>query len=82
MIKAETLIEKLNKHVSDYAEGKTQDFEEVFKDCKTAADMIRVLRSSKHTQKRRANRLSKKNRKQRKKIEDMTAELERIKERF
>ena len=82
MIKAETLIEKLNKHVSDYAEGKTQDFEEVFKDCKMAADMIGVLRSSKHTQKRRANRLSKKNRKQRKKIEDMMVELERIKEDF
>ena len=82
MIKAETLIEKLNKHVSDYAEGKTQDFEEVFKDCKLAADMIGVLKSSKHTQKRRRQRLSKKCREKNQKIETLTEELERIKEDF
>lgn len=80
--KAETLIEKLNKHASDYAEGKTQDFTEVFKDCKLAADMIGVLRSSKHTQKRRAHRLSKKNREQRKRIESLTAKIEQIKQEF
>lgn len=80
--KAEELIEKLNKHASDYAEGKTQDFNEVFKDCKLAADMIGVLKSSKHTQKRRRQRLSKKNREKSKKIESLTAELEQLKEDF
>lgn len=80
--KAEELIEKLNKHASDYAEGKAQDFNEVFKDCKLAADMIGVLKSSKHTQKRRRQRLSKKNREKSKKIESLTAELEQLKEDF
>ena len=80
--KAEELIEKLYQHANDYAEGKTQDFAEVFKDCKYAADMIGVLKSSKHTQKRRRQRLSKKNREKNKKIESLTAELERIKEDF
>ena len=77
--KAEELIEKLNKHASDYAEGKTQNFEEVFKDCKLAADMIKTLKTSKHTQKRRRQRLSKKNREKNAKIERLSAELERIK---
>lgn len=80
--KAEELIEKLYQHANDYAEGKTQDFSEVCKDCKYAADMIGVLKSSKHTQKRRRQRLSKKNREKNKKIESLTAELERIKEDF
>ena len=77
--KAEELIEKLNQHANDWAEGKTQDFAEVCKDCKIAADMISVLRSSKHTQKRRRQRLSKKNREKSKKIENLTAELEQFK---
>ena len=80
--KAEELIEKLYQYSNDYAEGKTQDFTKVFKDCKLAADMIGVLRSSKHTQKRRAHRLSKKNREQRKKIESLMAEIEHIKQEF
>jgi hypothetical protein len=75
MIKAEDMIEKLYKHATDYAEGKAQDFEEVFRDCKLAADMIKVLKTSKHTQKRRRQRLSKKCREKDKKIESLTAEL-------
>ena len=82
VIKAETLIEKLNKHVSDYAEGKAQGFEEVFRDLKLATDMIGVLKSSKHTQKRRRQRLSKKNREKNQKIASLTAELEQLKEDF
>lgn len=75
MIKAEDMIEKLYKHATDYAEGKAQDFEEVFRDCKLAADMIKVLKTSKHTQKRRRQRLSKKCREKNKKIESLQAEL-------
>ena len=80
--KAEELIEKLYQHANDYAEGKTQNFEEVFKDCKLAADMIGVLKSSKHTQKRRRQRLSKKNREKSKKIENMQTEINELKEKF
>ena len=79
--KAEELIEKLNKHVSDYAEGKTQNFEEVFKDCKYAADMIKTLKTSKHTQKRRRQRLSKKCREKNQKIENLKEEVEQLKEK-
>ncbi|MBR5317939.1 MAG: hypothetical protein IKU39_08610 [Lachnospiraceae bacterium] len=78
--KAEDVIEKLYKHANDYAEGKTQDFEEVCADCKIAADMIKTLKTSKHTQKRRRQRLSKKNREKNKKIADLTEELNHIKE--
>lgn len=79
MIKAEDLIDKLYKHANDYAEGKTQDFGEVFADCCLAADMIKVLKTSKHTQKRRRQRLSKKCREKNKKIESLTAELNYVK---
>ena len=75
MIKAEDMIEKLYKHATDYAEGKAQDFEEVFRDCKLAADMIKVLKTSKHTQNRRRQRLSKKCREKNQKIESLQAEL-------
>ena len=75
MIKAEDLIDKLNKHVNDYAAGNTQDFEEVFRDCKLAADVIKALKTSKATQKRRRQRLSKKCREKNKKIESLQAEL-------
>ncbi len=78
--KAEDIIERLYKHANDYAEGKAQNFDEVFKDCKIAADMIKTLKTSKHTQKRRRQRLSKKNREKNKKIEDLTTELNHIKE--
>ena len=75
MIKAEDMIEKLYKHANDYAEGKAQDFDEVFRDCKLAADMIKVLKTSKHTQKRRRQRLSQKCREKNKKIASLQAEL-------
>lgn len=75
MIKAEDMIEKLYKHAVDYAEGKAQDFDEVFRDCKLAADMIKSLKTSKHTQKRRRQRLSKKCKEKNKKIESLQAEL-------
>lgn len=78
--KAEELIEKLSKHADDYANGNAQDFAEVCMDCKIAADMIRTLKTSKHTQKRRRQRLSKKNREKNKKIGELTAELNHIKE--
>ena len=78
--KAEELIEKLYKHASDYENGKTQDFAKVCADCKIAADMIKRLKISKHTQKRRRQRLSKKCREKNQKIEKLTAELNHIKE--
>ena len=77
--KAEELMETLYKHADDYENGRTQDFEKVCADCKIAADMIKTLKISKHTQKRRRQRLSKKNREKSKKIEDLTEELNRIK---
>lgn len=80
MIKAEELIKKLYKHANDYAEGKSQDFAEVFEDCKLAADMIGVLKSSKHTQKRRRQRLSKKNREKNQKVENLSAAIEKLRQ--
>ena len=75
----EELIEKLNKHASDWREGKTQDFEEVCIDCENAANMLSILKASKHTQKRRRQRLSKKNREKKQKIEALTVELAHLK---
>lgn len=77
-VKAEELIERLYQHEDDWAEGRTQNFSEVCMDCKLAADMISTLKASKHTQKRRRQRLSKKNREKNKKIESLTAELEQF----
>lgn len=79
MIKAETLIERLYQHENDFKEGNPQNLAEICNDCKLAADMIAVLKSSKHTQKRRRQRLSKKNREKSKKIEVLSAEVERMK---
>ena len=79
---AEKLIERLYQHENDWAEGKTQNFAEVCMDCKIAADMIKSLRTSKHTKKRRAQRLRKKNNEKNKKIESLTAEIERLKAEF
>ena len=59
-VKAEELIERLYQHEDDWAEGRTQNFSQVCMDCKLAADMINALKTSKHTKKRRAQRLSKK----------------------
>jgi hypothetical protein len=75
MIKAEELVERLYQHIENYEQGKTQDFEKVFSDCKLAADMIKILKASKHTQKRQRQRLSKKNRDKTKQIEALTAEI-------
>lgn len=72
--KAEELIERLYKH----SEGATQDLELVFEDCKAAADVIKALRTSKHTQKRRRQRLSKKCREKNQKIESLTFELNQL----
>jgi hypothetical protein len=78
--KAEELIEKLYQHSNDYAEGRTQNFAEVCMDCKRAAEMIGVLKTSKHTQKRRRQRTSKKNREMHKKIENLTTELNQLRQ--
>lgn len=80
--KIEELIEKLYQHSNDYTEGRTQDFSEVCMDCKRAADMIGILRTSKHTQKRARQRLSKTNREKNKKIEKLEKEIERLKQEF
>lgn len=79
MIKAEILIERLYQHEKDFKESNPQDLAEICNDCKLAADMIGVLKSSKHTQKRRRQRLSKKNREKSRKIEALSAEVERMK---
>lgn len=76
---AEELMERLYKYSEDYSQGKVQDFEKVCSDCLIAANMIKQLRTSKHTQKRARQRLSKKNREKNQKIERLTAELEQLK---
>lgn len=79
MNSAEELMERLYKYSEDYNQGKVQDFEKVCSDCLLAANMIKQLRASKHTQKRARQRLSKKNREKNQKIERLTAELEQLK---
>lgn len=79
MNSAEELMERLCKYSKDYKQGKVQDFEKVCSDCLLAANMIKQLRASKHTQKRARQRLSKKNREKNQKIERLTAELEQLK---
>lgn len=79
MNSAEELMERLYKYSKDYNQGKVQDFEKVCSDCLLAANMIKQLRASKHTQKRARQRLSKKNREKNQKIERLTAELEQLK---
>ena len=51
---AKTLSERLAQHTKDYKQGKTLDFEQIFKDCEAAASTIKSLRANKHTQKRKA----------------------------
>ena len=58
---AEILSERLAQHAKDYKQGKTQDFEQIFKDCEVAANMIKSLKTSKHTKKRKSQRLRKSN---------------------
>ena len=82
MIKAEEFVERLYQHVENYEQGKTQDFEKVFSDCKLAADMIKILKSSKHTQKRQRQRLSKQNRDKARQIEALTTEIEALRNKI
>jgi hypothetical protein len=42
--KVDDLLCRLYKYVGDYAVGKTQNFEEVFKDIDAAADLIKSWR--------------------------------------
>ena len=70
---AEILSERLAKHAQDYKQGLTQDFEQVFKDCEVAANMIKRLRTSKHTKKRETQRLRKRNKELRARIEKLEA---------
>lgn len=58
---AEALSERLAQHAKDYKQGKTQDFEQIFKDCEVAANMIKALKRSKHTKKRETQRLRRRN---------------------
>lgn len=78
--KAEELANRLSQYAKDYKNGKVQDFAQVCKDCEVAANMIKALKKSKHTKKRAAQRLRKKNREKNVRIEMLTKELECIKE--
>lgn len=70
---AEALSERLSQHAKDYNQGKTQDFEQIFKDCEVAADMIKRLKISKYTKKRETQRLRKRNKELRARIEQLEA---------
>lgn len=65
---AEILSERLSQHSKDYKQGKTQDFEQIFKDCEVASNMIKSLKTSKRTKKRKSQRLRKSNEELRKRI--------------
>ena len=73
------LITNLYLHAENYDQGKTQDFSKVCEDCRLAADMLKNLKASKHTQKRARQRLSKKNREKTKRIACLVDELEQLK---
>lgn len=70
---AEVLSERLSQHAKDYKQGKTQDFEQIFKDCEVAANMIKRLKISKHTKKRETQRLRKRNKELRARVEQLEA---------
>lgn len=72
---ADKLIERLYRYADDYTNGRAQDFASVCSDCALAADIIKTLRTSKHTQKRRRQRLSRKCRDKNKKIVQLEAQL-------
>ena len=80
--KAEVLSERLSQHSKDWKQGKTQDFAQICKDCEVAANMIKKLRANKHTKKRETQRLRKKNKELKNKIESLTSEIERLKAEF
>ena len=62
------LIERLQQHKYDYDQGELVLPGQMASDCKEAAEAIKSLQSSKHTQKRARSRLSKKNREYRKEL--------------
>lgn len=68
---AEALSERLSQHAKDYKQGKTQDFEQICKDCEVAANMIKRLKISKHTKKRETQRLRKRNKELRARIDQL-----------
>ena len=68
---AEALSERLAQHAKDYKQGKTQDFEQVLKDCEVASNMIKALKRSKHTKKRETQRLRRKNEALREKVNQL-----------
>ena len=68
---AEALSERLAQHAKDYKQGKTQDFEQLFKDCEVAANMIKVLKRSKHTKKRETQRLRRRNESLRERVQQL-----------
>jgi ribonuclease HI len=73
---AEKLIENLNSYADNYKAGIDLNLDEVFSDCQIAAEVIKTLKTSKHTQKRKRQRISAKNRKYLKQIDDLKAEIE------
>lgn len=68
---AEVLSERLAQHSKDYKQGKTQNFEQIFKDCEVAANMIKALKRSKHTKKRETQRLRRRNEFLREKVQEL-----------
>lgn len=70
---AEALSERLTQHAKDYKEGKIQNFEQIFKDCEIAANMIRCLKRSKHTKKRETQRLRRRNEQLRETVKQVEA---------
>lgn len=76
MIKAEVLIEKLNSHSEEFKNSEDVKLSEVGHDCKLAAETLKVLKTSKHTQKRARNRLSKENKKLREQVKELTKQLQ------
>ena len=49
MNNTDKLVSSLYRHSSDYYEGRTQDFEQVFKDCLAAADKLASCVNTKTT---------------------------------
>ena len=72
----EMIIEKLNNYTEEYKDNEDIKLSELSEVCKSAAETIKTLKASRHTQSRARNRLSKSNKKLRKQIEKLTAQLE------
>lgn len=73
------LIERLQQHKYDYDQGELVLPSQMASDCKLAAEAIKSLQSSKHTQKRARQRLSAKNREYRKQLQNLQNKLHRLK---